>query len=242
MQTFALGRTEVTVAQFRRFIESTGYRTDAEGQLGGCLGGIDEISPTGQYRGKWAVRKGETWRRSAIAQDATHPVVCVSFRDAAAYAEWLSKQTGEAYRLPNEAEWEYAARAGTTTPYSTGNCLSAAQANITDVPLRSFANCPSFTSFKGTKPVASYAPNPFGVYDMYGNAEEWTADCWHEDYQQAPQDGRAWMSENRGDCRSRPTRGGSWQTTAMFARAGYRAPAYVHAGDYETGFRLARTL
>ena len=127
------------------------------------------------------------------------PVINVSWKDAAAYAEWLSEQTGKRYRLPSEAEWEYAARAGTTTAYWWGNEIGQNRANCD--------GCGSQWDNKQTAPVGSFKPNAFGLYDTAGNVWEWVQDCWNENYAGAPTDGSAW---EEGDCSQRVLRGGAW--------------------------------
>ncbi len=131
------------------------------------------------------------------------PVIDVSWEDAVAYAEWLSVQTGERYRLPSEAEWEYAARAGSTTKYGWGNDIGHNRANC--------GGCGSQWDDEKTAPVGSFNPNAFGLHDMHGNLWEWVQDCWNGSYQGAPADGSAWTS---GDCERRVLRGGSWLTTS----------------------------
>lgn len=145
------------------------------------------------------------------------PVVNVSWYDIQQYITWLNKASGKSYRLPSAAEWEYAARAGTTSDFSTGTCLSSAQANFD-------ANSPGDACQKGeyrkqTVPVASFAPNAFGVYDTHGNVWEWVQDCWNSSYSDAPSDGSAYIS---GNCSLRVFRGGSWSYDAESARSARR--------------------
>ena len=127
------------------------------------------------------------------------PVINVSWEDAVAYTRWLSEQTGERYRLPTEAEWEYAARAGTATAYSWGNGIGRNRANCD--------GCGSQWDNRQTAPVGSFGPNGWGLHDLHGNVWEWVQDCWNESYRGAPADGSAWES---GDCSLRVLRGGSW--------------------------------
>ncbi|MDE0193498.1 MAG: formylglycine-generating enzyme family protein [Gammaproteobacteria bacterium] len=159
------------------------------------------------------------------------PVVDVSWDDAREYVEWLSLQTGAEYRLPTEAEWEYAARAGTTTVYSWGNGVGANRANC--------GGCGSEWGGKQTAPVGSFASNAFGLHDMHGNVWEWVADCWNESYGGAPSDGSAWLA---GDCAKRVVRGGSWFNVPSYARAASRAWSTVGNRLGSMGFRVARTL
>jgi len=150
----------------------------------------------------------------------------VSWEDARSYVRWLSAKTGERYRLLSESEWEYAARAGTTTPFHTGRTISTKQANHD-------GNLWQPTS------VGTYPPNAFGLYDMHGNVSEWVQDCGNEDYFGAPVDGSAWES---GVCFRRVLRGGSWFNFPRFLRSASRER--ISAGDRgnNLGFRVARTL
>jgi formylglycine-generating enzyme required for sulfatase activity len=165
--------------------------------------------------------KDENWGRK------NHPVINVSWHDAQAYCAWLSEQTGKAYRLPSEAEWEYACRAGTTTPFHTGVTINSGQANFDDKRER-------------TLPVGSFAPNAFGLHDMHGNVWEWIHDCWHDHYDYAPDDGSAWQDENGGDCSRRVVRGGSWLNIPQFLRSAYRGGGGTDEAFNSLGFRIAR--
>ena len=142
------------------------------------------------------------------------PAINVSWCDAVEYANWLSEQTGNRYRLPTEAEWEYAARAGTETTHWWGNEIKPAMANF-DGPDNGWGG-------RTTSPVASFQPNPFGLYDTAGNVSEWVEDCWHDNYNDAPSDGPAWMQENGGDCGRRVVRGGSWHAIPVGLRSSNR--------------------
>ena len=159
------------------------------------------------------------------------PVIDVSWDQAQDYVEWLSLETGATYRLPSEAEWEYAARAGSATKYSWGNEIGANRANCDN------DHCGD--QWKHTAPVGSFPPNGFGLYDMHGNVREWVEDCWNGSYAGAPSDGVAWVS---GDCAERVLRGGSWFSDPRDLRAAnrYRYPS-GHRFD-NVGFRVARTL
>jgi formylglycine-generating enzyme required for sulfatase activity len=157
------------------------------------------------------------------------PVIYVSWDDAMAYCQWLSVQTGQTYRLPSEAEWEYACRAGTTTEYWWGDSIGHNNAN--------YDGCGSQC---GTTPVGSFAPNPWGLHDMHGNVFEWCEDCWNDSYRGAPSDGSAWTS---GDCDRRVMRGGSWSNDEQSVRAAYRN--YGFTSSYRgnlSGFRVAKDL
>ena len=162
------------------------------------------------------------------------PVINVSWENAQAYAEWFSQQTGKQYRLPTDAEWEYAARAGSVTTYFWGDYPSGRHANVDEED-----GWPE-DGYENTAPVGSFLPNRFGLYDMSGNVWEWTEDCWHENYEGAPTDGSAWV--NGGRCSFRILRGGSFRNSPAGVRSanhiGYKAFLY----SLRIGFRLARTL
>ncbi len=155
------------------------------------------------------------------------PVIGVNWDDAQAYVSWLSGKTGKEYRLLSEAEWEYAARAGTVTRYSFGDNITPSQANYED------------SGHRQTVPVGSYRPNGFGLYDMHGNVSEWVQDCWHDSYEGAPRDGSAWES---GDCSDRVLRGGSWSVNSWDRRSADRDWDNTGFRYYNFGFRVARTL
>ena len=159
------------------------------------------------------------------------PVINVSWDDAVACTEWLAAQTGESYRLPSEAEWEYAARAGSARKYGWGNEIG-----------RNRANCDGYGSQwddKATAPVGSFSPDAFGLHDMHGNLWEWVQDCWNGSYQGAPPDGSAWSS---GDCERRVLRGGSWNNQPENLRAANRNRNTTGKRNNNNGFRVARTL
>jgi formylglycine-generating enzyme required for sulfatase activity len=159
------------------------------------------------------------------------PVVAVDWNDACAYAEWLSQRTGKRYRLPSEAEWEYAARAGTQTAYWWGAEIGRNRANCKD--------CGSQWDGKQTAPVGSFEANRFGLYDTAGNVYEWVQDCWNVTYAGAPTDGSPWIS---GDCSLRVRRGGSWWNPAQFMRSADRAAEKVSDRFFNCGIRVARDL
>lgn len=165
------------------------------------------------------------------------PVINVSWDDAVAYAIWLSQETGMNYRLPSEAEFEYAARAGTTTPFSTGNCIHTDQANYHG--FFNYNGCGAKTGVFRTRtlPVGSLDPNPWGLYDMHGNVWEWIRDCWNPNYDGAPTDGSAW---EQSDCSRRVTRGGSWDINAGYLRSANRHWSLRGVRYNGLGFRLAR--
>ena len=155
------------------------------------------------------------------------PVIMVSWNKAQSYVSWLSQKTGDSYRLLSEAEWEYVARAGTTTAYNTGLRISTIQANSAD------------SGYKKTLPVGRYGANAFGLYDVHGNVYEWVEDCVNTNYSGAPSDGSAWL---QGLCKYRGFRGGSWNARPLGLRSAFRHSDLSEAGISDTGFRVARTL
>jgi formylglycine-generating enzyme required for sulfatase activity len=225
---FALGQHTVTVDAFKAFVAETNHDT-----------GKSAFVWTGN---EWKNTPGKGWRDPGFAQTGAHPVCCVNWEDAQAYLAWLNDKAGltdrpDAYRLPSEAEWEYACRAGTTTPFSFGATISTAQANYD-------GNYTYGPGKKGewrqkTTPVGSFPANAFGLHDMHGNVWEWCQDCWNANYNGAPSDGSAWTT---GDCTSRVLRGGSWNDSPQVLRSAYRGWGSPTNRDLNRGFRLARTL
>ncbi|WP_376696529.1 SUMF1/EgtB/PvdO family nonheme iron enzyme [Wenzhouxiangella sp. EGI_FJ10305] len=239
---FALATTEVTVGEFRRFVEVTDYRTDAEKSAGGDDGCFAYKGDTAGYKA------GTSWRDPGFSQGNDHPVTCISWNDAQAYVRWLSEQTGEDYRLPSEAEQEYALRASSTTAFPWGSNAGGAcsHGNVLDQTATS-STLSAFSSIAVsctdnqvlTAPVGSYRKNGFGLFDMTGNALEWAQDCWNESYRGAPSDGAAWMS---GDCGRAVLRGGSWGNGGLGLRSAKRNwVTRVFRYDV-TGFRPARSV
>jgi formylglycine-generating enzyme required for sulfatase activity len=161
----------------------------------------------------------------------TKPIINVTWNDAQQYVAWFSKMTSKPYRLLTEAEWEYAARAGSTTTYFWGDEIGVGNANC--------KGCGSKWDNSSTSPVGSFKPNAFGLYDMHGNAWGWLEDCYHEDYNAAPADGSAWTSV---DCNPRAIRGGSWIDDPQYLRSAYRGQIGTNNLNYALSFRVARTL
>jgi len=229
---FALGEYEVTVAQFRAFVEANpGYRTEAErGQ--GCGAWKD---------GAWQWDQRRSWRNPGFGQGERSPVTCVSWNDTQDYMRWLNRQTGKQYRLPSEAEWEYAARAGTATAFSTGNCIKTSQANYDGNA--DDADCGARTGvyLAKTQPVGSYPANKWGLYDLHGNVWEWVRDCYHDSYAGAPHDGSAWL-DSCYDSGLRGVRGGSWFHGPSGLRSADRGMFGTDNPSNYVGFRVARTL
>lgn len=159
------------------------------------------------------------------------PVINITWYDAKAYVAWLSAKTGEAYRLPTDAEWEYAAHAGTTTEFFWGDEVGENLANCRD--------CGSEWSKKGSAPVGSFGANPFGLHDMHGNIWEWIEDCWNPTQEGAPADGSTRLD---GDCRSRVMRSGSWYYFSKNARSAWRFKNDARVKSYGIGMRVVREL
>ena len=157
-------------------------------------------------------------------------MINISWDDAKAFTAWLSRKTGQSYRLPSEAEWEYAARAGTTTAYWWGRDVGSREANCREC---------NTGSGQQTSPVGSYKPNAFGLYDTAGNVAEWVEDCWHDNYRGAPEDGSAWTT---GQCRLRGLRGGAYDSQAKFVRSSARFRYDSSIRYPANGFRIVREL
>ncbi|MCP5371915.1 MAG: SUMF1/EgtB/PvdO family nonheme iron enzyme [Hyphomicrobiales bacterium] len=159
------------------------------------------------------------------------PVINLTYAEMEGYVRWLAAATGKPYRLPSEAEWEYAARAGGDGAYWWGDDVGHNRANC--------RACGSAMAGKGSQPAGSFAANPFGLHDMHGNVWEWVADCWHPDHRGAPADGTA---RTGGDCKLRVMRGGSWYYFPKVSGSAYRAKNPVGVKSYNIGFRVARDL
>ncbi len=261
---FEIAITEVTVGQFKAFVEATGHVTEAEKS-----GGYGFFPSEKDYVQRFRPDRAITWRTPGFSQTDSHPVVCVSWNDAQAFCRWLSQQEQATYRLPSEAEWEYACRAGTDTWYSWGNDPHAAyqHANVADGALE--AAHPNTTRFQQavrlganegdnvvfTAQVASYKPNPWLLHDMHGNVWEWCADRWSEDLYQRYFDNvprTQWADvvvkdplfldktdqHQYGDWRV--IRGGAWTCAPASVRSSIRT--FAEAGDATvyTGFRVVR--
>lgn len=232
---FLIGRYETTLAEFSEFVEDTAYVTDAE---------RSSSARAGCYvfgNGRWRWDGKANWRDPGFSQTQKDPVTCVSWNDAKAYIEWQSSRSGQQYRLPSEAEWEYAARARSYTSYSFGNeandlCRYGNGADRT-MPIPSYNVACSDGVGAATAPVASYLPNDFGLYDVHGNVWEWVEDCHHANYQNAPTDERAWVTLG---CEARVQRGGSWYGTPEFLRSAFRGKNKAAYRFSNSGFRLAR--
>ena len=229
---FAVSKFEVTRGQFRAFVQESGHKPAP-----GC-------SVFTGTRSERVESKG--WEDTNYIQTDAHPVACVSWNDAKAYAGWLAAKTGVGYRLLSEAEWEYAARAGAASKYSFGDDADqlCAHGNIADDAARDAGGLAGWTYAKcrdgfglATAPVGAFQANAFGLHDMHGNVWEWVEDCHHETYQGGPTDGSAWVT---AECKTRVDRGGGLFNNRGTNRAAERALYPPTGTSANIGFRLAR--
>ena len=227
---FALGKYEITRDQFAAFVKKTKYRSGDQ-----C-----RILEKGKFKDL-----GGNWNNPGYTQEGRYPVACINWNDAKAYADWLSRKTGKKYRLPTEAEWEYAARGNTRTARYWGDnpdaaCAYAnsadktAQADIHGATSWSVHNCAD--GFAYAAPVGSFKTNPFGLYDMLGNVWEWTEDGYHDSYESAPTDGSLWQSDDG----KHVLRGGSWNSSPQDVRAAIRNGNKSKLRFSIFGFRVVR--
>ena len=231
---FYISKYEVTFAEFKRFIAESGYRTDAEKGDGSWIFDGNDVKKV----------PGVNWRHGVSGKERTkaeanHPVVHVSWNDAIAYCQWLSEKTGKWYRLPTEAEWEYACRAGSRTPFNTGDNLTTAQANYN-------GNYPYSNNRKGqyrakTVAVDSFVPNRLGLYNMHGNVWEWCDDVYGEKYYDECKakglvENPAGPAPETGS--GRVLRGGSWYINAEYCRSAFRSNDTPDDRINDVGFRL----
>jgi sulfatase modifying factor 1 len=244
--TFAMGQTEVTRGQYAAFVADTHRPEDP-----GCLTMGDGSAAEGISDAQ------ASWRQPGFEQTGAHPVVCVSWNDATAYAAWLSRRTGQPYRLPSEAEWEYAARAGTTTAYYWGDSadrgcayMNGGDANILralphwqETLAREVSRGESDARLVGcddgagfTAPVGRYRPNALGLHDMLGNVWELVEDCW---YEALPVDGRA---HTHPGCEFHRARGGCWDDYPKDLRSARRSRVPPTYRSSISGFRIARSM
>jgi formylglycine-generating enzyme required for sulfatase activity len=238
---FAMGQSEISVGQFREFVKSVGYRTDAERAGTGSV--YDESS------GRMSDRRGIDWQRDYEGKRASDklPVLNISWNDANEYAGWLSQRTGKRYRLPSEAEFEYALRANSTTRFWWGDGdPTKVVANLTgdgdrSPSKRSWGRAfPHYSDgYWGPAPVKTYAANAFGLFDIDGNLSEWVDDCWHDNYIRAPRDSTAWINPG---CERRVIRGGSWGSAPLQIRSAYRLGVSAETRSARVGFRIVREL
>jgi formylglycine-generating enzyme required for sulfatase activity len=229
IKSFKLSKYLVTRGDFAQFVNLTGYAAV------GCYG----------YNGvHYAQSATQDWRWPGFKQTNRDPAVCVSYKDALAYIAWYSERTGLAYRLPSEAEIEYATRAGTTTSRFWGEdvALQCAYGNGPDLTMKEhfpgWYGAPCHDGYMLTSPVGAFKPNPWGLYDMLGEVYQLTADCWHENYSGAPTDGSAWTS---GDCSQRAVHGGSTTSHPGSMRSAARTATKADTRTVYVGFRIARS-
>ncbi len=233
---FAVGKYPVTVDEFRAFVADTGH---------------DAVSAVWNGR-KWGLQKGRSWRDPGFAQTGAHPACRLNWHDAQAYAEWLSAKTGKAYRLLSEAEWEYSARGqikpGNYPRYFFGDSEAefckygngADQTARKEIPgAIDWPVLPCSDGYAYTSPVGSFRPNAFGLFDMHGNVSQWVEDCYHDTYNGAPLDAKAWIYNKR---EYRVLRGGSWINYPRYLRAAYRSRYNPNSRLNFIGVRLAGTL
>ncbi|MEQ8734337.1 MAG: formylglycine-generating enzyme family protein [Rhodospirillaceae bacterium] len=242
-QAYAIGETEVTIGQFEAFVKATGYEAGKGCQVIGDGGGsIDDPEAS--------------WRKPVqpIRAKDTHPVSCIDYAASVAYADWLSQMTGQVYRLPTEAEWEYAARAGSTAPRPWGAnnsfegvsiSLTCEHANAYDVESQKhytfawpYARCSD--GYTDVSPVASFEKSAYGLYDMMGNLWERVQDCYTASYWGRPRDSSAWVWD--GGCERRVVRGGGWYSRPTNVRPARRASGSVDGRGNDLGFRVVREL
>jgi formylglycine-generating enzyme required for sulfatase activity len=233
---FAVGRYPVTRGEFARFVRETGYRPEPS-----CFHpDIEHNDLVARPDERWDNISGQTDR---------HPVVCISREDARAYTAWLSRRTGHSYRLLSEEEWEYAARAGTTTAHFWSGPPSQQCRYVNGADLSGKARHPEWKDiapcsdgFPETSPVGRFRPNAFGLYDMLGNVFQWVEDCYQYDYTGVPNDGRPMKT-----CAPRPhpgpwivARGGDWNSPPYWIRSGGRDVEHPTSRVDTIGFRVAR--
>ncbi|TSK04666.1 MAG: formylglycine-generating enzyme family protein [Geobacter sp.] len=227
---FYLAQYDVTLGNYRSFVRATGYQTEAE-KGGGC----------GFWSGQgWTYDADRNWRGPGFSQDENHPVVCVSWNDAAAFITWLEKASGRHYRLPSEAEWEYAARSGGKDERFAGFSDEKAlhvYANFCDSNCgMSWGNAAQNDYYRNTSPVGSYQPNGLGLYDMTGNVWQWLSDYYEHGYYQ--QNVRV-SPKGPVAGEKHVLRGGSWASKPYYLRTSNRSRSLPLYRTYDTGFRLA---
>ena len=244
IDAFRMTKTEITVSQYSKFVDATGYVTDAEKNAGGNKGCFIWSDSGGISRStaSWDWKAGTSWRNPGYKQKGNFPATCLSWNDAVAYANWLSNKTGQRYSLPTEAQWEYAARAGSTSRYLSSNDSASLckHANVADQSLSpsdsKWSNRVSCNDkYWFSAPVASYKANRAGLHDMQGNVWEWVDDVWASSFKNTPRNG---LANRSGNSTSRVLRGGAWDGDAKLIRVSNRSKAQVSNRTATTGFRL----
>jgi len=225
-QPFALAKNEVTLGEYRRFIRETGYAPEHKCNV---------------YKAdaKWFVDPARSWDDPGFAQQDSHPVVCVSWRDTQAYLKWLNAKTGQQFRLPSEAEWEYVATLADLGDSRNGGGVTHDNANIGKVECCG-GEVGGRDQWQYTAPVGSFAADKFGLNDIRGNVWEWQADCYHQDYLDAPADGS--VRESCPDSGYHVVRGASYGDGGEYLSERLRLRGTEDQGYFTVGFRLARTL
>lgn len=231
----AVGKFEVTRDEWAEFIKETKL-PDPDG--------CNIHSAPGQH---WPTIKGLNWHHTGYEQTGRHPAVCMNWNETQLYLDWLSKRAGHRYRLLSESEWEYAARAGTSTRFFWGDKMDDACAYANGSDLTRHESDPQFPAdqnchdgYINTAPVGSFKPNGFGLYDMAGNVAEMTLDCLFNSYYGAPIDGKPLL---KGNCAMRINRGDTWTSTPEQMRSAGRSADHVSTTRVvDLGFRVAREL
>ena len=208
---FAVSQMEIANWQYAAFIKATGHRSNNE-----CV--VEGVQTA-----------GANYRRPGFSRENDFPVVCVSWHDAKAYVAWLNKKTSGGYRLLSEAEWEYAARAGSKGSFATKHGISSYEANFS-------------AETKTPKAISDFAPNEFGLHNMHGNVSEWVEDCWHDTYQKRPKDAQPWLEQHEGDCKSRVHRGGAWPSDVTEIRSAARNYESLAIAHNTIGIRVAKDM
>jgi formylglycine-generating enzyme required for sulfatase activity len=230
----AIGKFEVTVEQMSIFMTETGMTIG-----GSCRRLVNPERPPPTWSAPEA-----SLEHPGYEITGSHPAVCISWHEAQSYVAWLQRRTGKPYRLPTEAEWEYAARAGTATRYSFGNDENAACVHARFADLSSQFGwhdaCRSELVAYGAAPVGSLKPNPWGIFDMHGNVWEWVEDCWTPNPLEIPVDGSAFSRP--GNCEMGVMRGGSFSSSSLMVRSAIRSPMRTAQHYFNVGLRVALTL
>lgn len=222
VSSFELGKYEITVGQFKRFVAETQYKTTAESTGEGCTVADPNMA------GRWLLHPASNWRSPGFNQTDVHPVVCISWADTQNYIAWLNKTTGKTHRLPTEEEWEYAARGGKVTAFFWGS-----------QPNRNFANYQGqgdLDKWQYTAPVGQFSSNAYGLHDMSGNVWEWVQNCWRANYSEPT------LSDDKCIKHARTRRGGAWDNPPPSVRSSYRSTGEELERSYLYGFRVARSL
>ena len=233
LQGFFLGQTPITQAQWR----AVAQWSERKGERWGL-----ELDPDPSFFQRESKKGGFVWRDSQFAllegeeNSDQRPVNSVSWREAMEFCHRLRQRTGRRYTLPSEAQWEYACRAGTTTPFHLGSTLSASLANCKGNAIDDVGD--QGVDRRQTTPVGLFPANAWGLRDMHGNVWEWCLDHWHDTYAGAPDDGRAWLDEKAPENALRLLRGGSWLSAPQVCRSAFRGRYHPDSAYSDGGFRV----